>query len=105
MDHGYGRPWVKIDEHVTPILAGIVGASRPARPLRDEAWLTVPPPLAGAKPSEVACMGSLTGNLHTLFTSFYRPTPQRHKILYEGKAFPSDAVRASPPPFLARAHS
>ncbi|GAA5944469.1 hypothetical protein JCM3775_005868 [Rhodotorula graminis] len=69
MDHGYGRPWVKIDEHVTPILAEIVGA----------------------KPSEVACMGSLTGNLHTLFTSFYRPTPQRHKILYEGKAFPSDA--------------
>ncbi|TNY24346.1 kynureninase [Rhodotorula diobovata] len=68
-DHGYGRPWVKVDEHVTPILAEIVGA----------------------KPSEVACMGSLTGNLHTLFTSFYRPTPQRYKILYEGKAFPSDA--------------
>ncbi|GAA5999631.1 kynureninase [Rhodotorula paludigena] len=69
MDHAYGRPWVKIDEHVTPLLAEIVGA----------------------KPSEVACMGSLTANLHTLFTSFYQPTPQRHKILYEGKAFPSDA--------------
>ncbi|BGP33314.1 Kynureninase (L-kynurenine hydrolase) [Rhodotorula toruloides] len=69
MDHAYGRPWIKIDETVTPILAEIVGA----------------------KPSEVACMGSLTGNLHTLFTSFYRPTPQRHKIMFEGKAFPSDA--------------
>ncbi|GAA5972065.1 hypothetical protein JCM11641_002481 [Rhodosporidiobolus odoratus] len=68
-DHAYGRPWIKIDEHVTPILAELVGA----------------------KQSEVACMGSLTGNLHTLLTSFYRPTEQRHKILYEGKAFPSDA--------------
>ncbi|GAA6028719.1 hypothetical protein JCM8097_007361 [Rhodosporidiobolus ruineniae] len=68
-DHSYGRPWVKIDEHVTPILAEIVGANE----------------------SEVACMGSLTGNLHTLLTSFYRPTEKRFKILYEGKAFPSDA--------------
>lgn len=46
---------------------------------------------AGAKKSEVACMGSLTANLHALFTSFYRPTPRRHKIMYEGKAFPSDS--------------
>lgn len=38
-------------------------------------------------------MGTLTGNLHTLFTSFYQPTPQRYKIMYEGKAFPSDSVR------------
>ncbi|GAA5868328.1 hypothetical protein JCM1840_005639 [Sporobolomyces johnsonii] len=67
--HAYNRSWIKIDETVTPVLAEMVGA----------------------KPSEVACMGSLTGNLHTLFTSFYRPTPQRHKIMYEGKAFPSDA--------------
>ena len=38
-------------------------------------------------------MGTLTGNLHTLFTSFYQPSPQRYKIMYEGKAFPSDSVR------------
>lgn len=38
-------------------------------------------------------MGTLTGNLHTLFTSFYQPTPERHRIMYEGKAFPSDSVR------------
>ncbi|GAA5824000.1 hypothetical protein JCM10212_005313 [Sporobolomyces blumeae] len=69
MDHAYGRPWVKIDETVTPLLAELVGA----------------------KHSEVACMGTLTGNLNTLFTSFYRPTPKRHKIMYEGKAFPSDS--------------
>lgn len=41
-------------------------------------------------------MGTLTGNLHTLFTSFYQPTPQRYKIMYEGKAFPSDSVRPVP---------
>ncbi|SGY14748.1 BQ5605_C013g07081 [Microbotryum silenes-dioicae] len=68
VEHPYERPWVKIDEIVTPILAEIVGA----------------------KPAEVACMGSLTSNIHILFTTFYRPTSDRHKILYEGKAFPSD---------------
>lgn len=25
MDHEYGRPWIKIDEQVTPFLAEIVG--------------------------------------------------------------------------------
>ncbi|GAA5829962.1 hypothetical protein JCM3766R1_006717 [Sporobolomyces carnicolor] len=69
VEHAHGRPWVKIDELVTPTLAGLVGA----------------------KPSEVACMGSLTGNLHTLLTSFYRPTQTRHKIMFEAKAFPSDS--------------
>ncbi|KAL1956451.1 hypothetical protein VTO42DRAFT_7249 [Malbranchea cinnamomea] len=47
-------------------------------------------PVVGALPSEVAVMGTLTGNLHLLMASFYRPTKDKYKIILEGKAFPSD---------------
>lgn len=46
--------------------------------------------IVGARPDEVVAMGSLTANLHLLLVSFYRPTPQRYKIMVETSPFPSD---------------
>ncbi|KAK4046626.1 Kynureninase (L-kynurenine hydrolase) [Microbotryomycetes sp. JL221] len=67
-DHEHGREWTEVDGMVQETMARVVGA----------------------KTAEVAAMGTLTANLHALFSSFYRPNAQRHKIMFEGKAFPSD---------------
>lgn len=50
-------------------------------------------PIVGAKPEEVVLMQTLTANLHLLMCSFYKPNKEeRHKIILESKAFPSDHV-------------
>ena len=67
--HFHGRhPWMPYHRFLTDNMAG----------------------LAGAQPEEVVVMNSLTANLHLMMVSFYRPTAERHKIVIEAGAFPSD---------------
>lgn len=92
-DHPFDRPWVSITDHANPLLAELVG-------MQCFLWssklvcqvLMFPCLTLGAKENEIACMGSLTSNLHLLMNTFYKPTATRHKILCEAKAFPSDWV-------------
>ena len=46
--------------------------------------------LVGAQPGETVVMNSLTVNLHVMLRTFYRPTPERHRIVFEADVFPSD---------------
>eukprot|EP01012_Entosiphon_sulcatum_P010972 TRINITY_DN16571_c0_g1_i1.p1 TRINITY_DN16571_c0_g1~~TRINITY_DN16571_c0_g1_i1.p1 ORF type:complete len:482 (-),score=110.42 TRINITY_DN16571_c0_g1_i1:105-1496(-) len=68
------NPWFEIDDLLRSDMAKVVGAHH----------------------DEVVLMNTLTMNLHLLFVPFYRPTPQRHRILIEQNPFPSDmyAVRS-----------
>ncbi|PWY97805.1 kynureninase [Testicularia cyperi] len=87
-EHPYGKPWTQMEKRVGELSANIVGA----------------------KEKEVVVMGTLTGNLHTMLATFYRPATKpfgvqfhgdveaakkagkkvKHKIIFEQKAFPSD---------------
>jgi kynureninase len=66
--HDPGADWLNLHERLLPTAAA----------------------LAGARPLEAVVMNSLTINLHLLMASFYRPTRERHVILIEQGAFPSD---------------
>ena len=69
LGHEHGRrPWVGCAERLQPPLAQ----------------------LAGAQPTEVVAMNSLSINLHLLLAAFYRPTSTRCAVLIEAGAFPSD---------------
>ncbi|WRT63966.1 kynureninase [Kwoniella shivajii] len=74
--HPHSRPWKHVDRPLTPHLAKLVGA----------------------KESEVAHSSTLTSNLHNLFTSFYKPTDKKWKIVIEKGSFPSDwyAIHSHP---------
>jgi kynureninase len=71
---------------------GVEGHERGSAPWRPYHHLLTAPTarLVGAQPDEVVVMNTLTVNLHLMMVSFYRPTPARHRILYEASAFPSD---------------
>ncbi len=77
------------DEWAAHGVEGFFAAQPPWWDLETEAAAQLTPWL-GAQPEEVAVLNSLTVNLHFLFLHFYKPTPQRFKIIVEEKAFPSD---------------
>ncbi|NND01811.1 MAG: kynureninase [Acidimicrobiia bacterium] len=79
----------ELDKWATAGVRGHFEGDRPWAPYHE--FLAAPMArMVGALPEEVVVMNGLTVNLHLLMVSFYRPTAQRHKILIEEHAFPSD---------------
>lgn len=89
------RAWVdgELDRWATLGVAGHFTGERAWAPYHELATGPMAA-IVGGRPEEVVVMNSLTVNLHLLMVSFYRPEGsgpgQRHKILIEDHAFPSD---------------
>lgn len=78
--HGEGeRPWAPYHENMRETVARLVGA----------------------RAGEAVVMNSLTVNLHVMLGTFYRPTPERYRIMIEADVFPSDRYAVMN---VARAH-
>ncbi len=79
----------ELDDWARFAVEGHIHAKNPWLPYHE--FLTEPMArVIGAKPIETVVMNALTVNLHILLVSFYRPTAERHKIVIEKGAFPSD---------------
>jgi kynureninase len=70
-------------------VAGHTTGAHPWMPYHAELRDTVAR-LVGARSGEAVIMNSLTVNLHMMMSTFYRPTPERYRIVVEYDAFPSD---------------
>jgi kynureninase len=79
----------EMDDWASLAVEGHVRSRRPWFPYHEQ-FRETGARLVGARPGEVVMMNSLTVNLHLMFASFYRPTAERHAILIEEAAFPSD---------------
>ncbi len=79
----------ELDDWATLAVQGHFGARTPWYSYHEE-FRQPFAELTGALPHEVVAMNGLTVNLHLMMASFYRPSPDRHKILVEDNAFPSD---------------
>jgi kynureninase len=79
----------EMDDWGSLAVEGHVRARRPWLPYHEQ-FREMGARLVGARPGEVVMMNSLTVNLHLMLASFYRPTAERHAILIEEAAFPSD---------------
>ncbi len=83
----------ELDDWRTLGVEGHFHARRPWMPYHEQLTAQTAR-LVGAREVEVVAMNTLTVNLHLMMASFYRPTPDRHAILIEAPAFPSDRYAA-----------
>ena len=79
----------ELDDWSRLAVEGHVHARNPWLPYHE--FLTEPMArVVGAQPGETIVMNALTVNLHLMLVSFYRPSPERYKVVIEKGAFPSD---------------